>query len=73
MTELKRRRNECIKMFKDYPDILNVNQMCEILGGISTKTGYKMLHENVIESIRIGKQFKIAKVTLIDFIIKNNQ
>ena len=60
-------------MLKEYPDVLDIKQMCEILGGISTKTGYKMLHDNVIESIRIGRQFRVAKITLIDFIVKNNQ
>lgn len=69
----KNKKTLYTKMLKGYPDVLNINQMCEILGGISTKTGYKMLHENVIESIRIGRQFRIAKVTLIDFIVKNDQ
>lgn len=73
MATEKSKKTIYTKMLKGYPDVLNINQMCEILGGISTKTGYKMLHENVIESIRIGRQFRIAKVTLIDFIVKNNQ
>ena len=73
MATEKSKKTLYTKMLKEYPDVLNINQMCEILGGISTKTGYKMLHENVIESIRIGRQFRIAKVTLIDFIVKNNQ
>lgn len=60
------------KMLKGYPDVLNIKQMCEILGGISTKTGYKMLNENVIESVRIGRQFRIAKISLINFMLKNN-
>ena len=29
-------------MLKDYPDVMNIDQMCEILG-VSTKTGYKLL------------------------------
>jgi len=32
-------------MLKNYPDVLTVEQMCEILGGISTKTGYKLINE----------------------------
>ena len=28
-------------MLKRYPDVLDINQMCEILG-ISTKTGYAL-------------------------------
>ena len=66
------KRTSYTKILKEYPDVLDVKQMCEILGGISVKTGYKMLHENAIESIRIGRKFRIAKVSLIDFIVKNN-
>ena len=29
-------------MLKDYPDVMNIEQMCEILS-VSTKTGYKLL------------------------------
>ena len=73
MATEKNTRTLYTKMLKEYPDVLDIKQMCEILGGISTKTGYKMLHDNVIESIRIGRQFRVAKITLIDFIVKNNQ
>lgn len=31
-------------MLKEYPDVLGIDQMCEILG-ISTKTGYRILRE----------------------------
>ena len=65
-------KNNRKNILNEYPDVLNVKQMCEILGGISTKTCYKMLRNKVIESIRIGKQFRIAKITLIDYIIEGN-
>ena len=29
-------------MLRDYPDVLNIDQMCEILS-VSTKTGYALL------------------------------
>ena len=29
-------------MLKEYPDIMTVEQMCEVLG-ISTKTGYRLM------------------------------
>ena len=31
-------------MLKDYPDVMSIEQMCEILS-ISTKTGYRILRE----------------------------
>ena len=31
-------------MLKDYPDVMDIGQMCEALG-VSTKTGYKLLKD----------------------------
>ena len=66
-----KKKNLYTKMLKDYPDVLNVYQMCKALGGISTKTGYKLLKEKKIESIKVGREYKIAKINLIDFITNN--
>ena len=30
-------------LFADYPDVVNVEQMCEMLGGICDKTAYQLL------------------------------
>ncbi len=30
-------------LLTDYPDVVNVEQMCEMLGGICVKTAYKLL------------------------------
>ena len=68
---MTKKKNVYTKMLKDYPDVLNVYQMCEALGGISTKTGYKLLKEKKIESIKVGREYKIAKINLIDFITNN--
>ena len=68
---MTKKKNLYTKMLKDYPDVLNVYQMCKALGGISTKTGYKLLKENKIESIKVGREYKIAKINLIDFITNN--
>ena len=35
-------------MLKDYPDVMDIGQMCEALG-VSTKTGYKLLKDGKIE------------------------
>lgn len=34
-------------MFKEFPDVVDVNQMSQMLG-ISTKTSYRLLQENKI-------------------------
>ena len=68
---MTKKKNPYTKMLKDYPVVLNVYQMCKALGGISTKTGYKLLKEKRIESIKVGREYKIAKINLIDFITNN--
>ena len=53
--------------FSDYPDLLDVEQPSNMLG-ISTKTAYKMLRSGNIESIRIGRDYKIAKINVLKFL-----
>lgn len=42
------------KSIKNYPDVLDIKQMCELLN-ICDKTGYKFLKEKKIDYIRIGR------------------
>lgn len=55
-------------LLKSYPDVLNVEQMCEALGGLSKKTGYKILSENRIPSIKVGRAHRILKVNVIAYL-----
>lgn len=55
-------------MFQQYPDVVNVSQLCEMLGEISTKTGYKLLQSNKIIHFRIGKAYKIPKSCVISYL-----
>lgn len=54
-------------IFEDYPDILTVHQVCEVLG-IGRKGVYKLLECNDIRYFRIGNAYKIPKSSLIEFI-----
>ena len=56
-------------MLKPFPDILNVIQLSQILN-VSVKTTYKILQENKIDSIRIGRAYKIPKVNVIQYLLK---
>ncbi|WP_255596508.1 helix-turn-helix domain-containing protein [Paenibacillus sp. S150] len=55
-------------MFLEYPDVVTVEQMCNMLGDISTKTAYKLLQANRIEHFRIGKTYKIPKLSVISYL-----
>lgn len=55
-------------MFQEYPDLVNVTQLCMMLGGISTKTAYKILKTNRIDSFKIGRAYKIPKINIITYL-----
>ena len=61
-------------IFEQYPDVLGVEELCVMLGRknkrISKKLAYRLLQQNVIPSIRIGREYRIAKVDVIAFVIR---
>lgn len=69
MDDYKKSRTTYTKMFKSYPDVLSVDQLCEALGGISRRTVYRLLQENKIDSIKVGREYRVAKINVIDFLI----
>lgn len=52
---------------KEYPDIMSIEQMCDILR-ISTKTGYRILREGKICSIKVGRAYRIPKAHLFTYL-----
>ena len=53
--------------FRSYPDLLNVPQVSEILG-VSTKTVYRLLQQNAFASLRVGREFRIPKIYLMQYV-----
>lgn len=54
-------------MLRKYPDVLNINQVCEILG-ISLKTAYGLIQENKMECLKVGRAYRIPKPFLLDYL-----
>lgn len=54
-------------VFKNYPDVLNVQQVSELLG-VSTKTVYKQIKGGSLKSIKVGREFRIPKVSIMSYI-----
>lgn len=54
-------------MFRDYPDVVSVEQMSEMLG-ISTKTAYRLLKDNEIKHFRVGRTYKIPKLHILSYL-----
>ena len=58
-------------MFEKYPDVVSVTELCKMLGGISKKLAYKMLANGEIFSVRVGRSYKIPKVSVIAYLTGN--
>ncbi|MEA4966315.1 MAG: helix-turn-helix domain-containing protein [Oscillospiraceae bacterium] len=54
-------------MLKDYPDVLSIDQMCEILG-VSMKMGYRLLRDGKIACLKVGRVYRIPKAHLFTYL-----
>ena len=61
------------KMFAAYPDVVNVDQLREMLGGIGYKAAYGLLHDGSIRFFKIGKAFRIPKINIIEYLQRNSE
>ena len=53
-------------ILKEYPDILTVEDVSRALG-ISTKTAYRLIRENRIEHLKVGRTYRIPKAHLLSY------
>lgn len=51
----------------DYPDVLNIQQIQEILN-IGRNSIYNLLKANKIKSIKVGKKYVVPKQSIINFL-----
>ena len=54
-------------MLKEYPDVMDIAQMCQILD-VSTKTGYRLIREGKICCIKVGRAYRIPKAHLFTYL-----
>jgi len=54
-------------MLRDYPDVMDIQQMSEILG-ISTKTGYNLLRNGKIVALKVGRTYRIPKAHILTYL-----
>lgn len=65
-TELK----ELYKMmFPDYPDIVTVAQLQQMLG-VSRHLAYDLINNGYISGVKIGNAYKIPKVNVINYVME---
>ena len=59
--------NESKEMFREYPDILRIDEIQSMLQ-IGRNSAYDLLKQGLIKSIKIGKKYIIPKQSVIDFV-----
>ena len=58
------------RMFEEYPDVVEVDDLRKMLGGISRKLAYRLLADQEIKSVRIGRTYKIPKLNVIEYLMR---
>ena len=55
-------------MFAEYPDVVDVEQLRRMLGGISRKLAYRLLASGELRCVRIGRSYRIPKLCVIEYL-----
>ena len=53
-------RREYAKQFRDLPDALSATEVAQTLR-VNIKTVYEQLHSGAIPSVRVGREYRVAK------------
>ncbi len=59
-------------MFAEYPDIVGVDQLCEMLG-LKYKTVCKFVREDKIPRMPDGRKIRVAKIEVINYVLQRAQ
>lgn len=57
-------------MFRNYPDALTPRQVQEMLG-VGQRMTYGLLRSGRIQSVRMGRLYRIPKTAVIDYLCTN--
>ncbi len=59
-------------MFADYPDIVGMDQLCEMLN-LKYKTVCKFVREGKIPRMPDGRKIRVAKIEVINYVLQRTQ
>lgn len=59
-------------MFTDYKDLVDIKDLKEMLG-IGITLAYKLVRDNTIKALKIGREYKIPKANVISYLINGNK
>lgn len=54
-------------LFREYPDSMSLADVAKALG-ICTKTASRLVRDGTLYAIRIGRTYRVAKTTLMEYI-----
>lgn len=57
------------ELFKDYPDIVSVSQLMEMLQ-IGQVLAYNLVRNGKIKARKVGREYKIPKVNVIAYVLQ---
>ena len=60
--------NAYSRMFRAYPDALSLKDLSQMFG-VSTKQASKLIHDGKIDAVKIGREYRVAKVNAIRFLL----
>ena len=58
-------------MFSNYKDVVTVEQLAEMLD-IGLTLAYRLVRQKTIKSIKVGREYKIPKQFVINYLIGKN-
>ena len=65
-------RQAVTRMFESYPDVITAKDLQKMLG-IGHNTTYELLRSHTIPNIKVGRQIRISKQSVIDYLTTKPQ
>lgn len=59
-------------MFTDYKDLVDIKDLKEMLG-IGITLAYRLVRDNTIKALKIGREYKIPKANVISYLINEKK
>ncbi len=65
-------RKDWMDQFQNYPDVVEVTDLCAMLGGVKAKDARQLLETGKIKSFLIGRKYQIPKECVIDYLLEDH-
>ncbi len=65
-------RQELSDRFQKYPDVVELTDLCAMLGGVKVKDVLPLLRDGIIKSFLIGRKYQIPKEYVINYLLEDH-